>query len=183
MRTNQDRARVVLAAKIITDHVKDLSDTDRKELFDALEQADSTGMKVKTDDGIELGTISHTPNRPTAKLIDEKAFTAWVKANRPDQIREVVDKPYRDKVLKDATKEGIAVDTETGEVIPGIEMRESKGYISVRENDAGRNLGKALLLSGGLLQLGQGPVEPADQPVVDAADISSWPGLDDGSTW
>lgn len=183
MRTNQDRARVVMAAKLVTDHVKDLADTDRKELFDALAAADSTGMKVKTDDGIELGTISHVPDRPTAKVVDEKTFTAWVKANRPDQIREVVDKPYRDKVLKDATKEGIAVDAETGEVIPGIELRETRGYISVRENEAGRNLAKAMLLRTGLLQLGQAPAESDTPVVVDAADISQWPGLDEGSTW
>lgn len=183
MRTNQDRARVVLAAKLVTDHVKQLSDADRKELFDALSAADSTGMTVRTDDGVELGTISHVSAKPVAKLVDEKAFTKWVKANRPDQIREVVDKPYKDALLKAATKEGVAVDTETGEVIPGIELQESTGYISVRENEAGRTLAKALLLQGGLLKLGQGPAEPADQPVVEAADISRWPGLDDGSTW
>ena len=183
MRTNQDRARVVMAAKIVTDHVKALSEMDRKELFDALAAADSTGMKVKTDNGIELGTISHVPDRPNAKVVDDKAFTAWVKANRPDQIREVVDKPYKDAILKAATQEGVAVDAETGEVIPGIELRTSSGYISVRENDAGKNLAKALLLRGGLLQLGQAPAEDESPVVVETADISEWPGLDEGSTW
>lgn len=183
MRTNQDMARVVLAAKLVTDHVKQLADADRKALFDALAAADSTGMTVRTDDGVELGTISHVAEKPVAKLTDEKAFTNWVKQNRPDQIREVVDKPYKDAVLKVATKEGVAVDTETGEVIPGIELRDARGYISVRENDAGRNLAKALLLQNGLLKLGQGPAATEEQPVVEASDISSWPGLDDGSTW
>lgn len=183
MRTKQDLARVVMAAKLVTDHVKDLSDSDRKALFEALEADDTERMTVRTDDGIELGKIVHHRGAEKARLVDETAFTAWVKKTHPDMIREVVDEPYRKKVLKDAEAEGVAVDGNTGEVIPGIELRESGGYISVRANDAARNLAKAMLLRGGLLQLGQAPAEDDPPVVVDAADISTWPGLDEGSTW
>lgn len=180
MRTNQDLARTVMAAKLLTDLVKDMADSDRRALVDALASGDIERFTVRGADGTDLGKIVHVAGKPKAKVVDRAAFTAWVKANRPDQIREVVDAPYEKVVLKTATVEGIAVDTETGAAIPGIELVDSTGYISVRENDAARNIAKAAVVGHRLLSLGVAPPETSPPAQVDVDD--DW-GMSDGDDW
>lgn len=177
-------ARVALAAKVIGDHLKTLAEGDRETLRELLAVEDVDRMTIRADDGTELGKITRTGRTPKASITDEAAFMAWVKANRPDQIRTIVDTEYRRAVIKRAAADGIAADPETGEVIPGIEVGESEGGIRVTDNAASRNLGKALLLGHNVLQLGQAKTAPA-RPVVDAPDVADWAGLDEigGDPW
>lgn len=170
-----------MAAKLLTDLVKDMADGDRRALVDALAAGDVERFTVRGADGTDLGKIVHVAGKPKAKVVDRAVFTAWVKENRPDQIREVVDVPYERAILKTATAEGIASDAETGEAIPGIELVDSTGYISVRENEAARNIAKAAVVGHRLLSLGAAP--PEKSPPTQSVDVDDDWGMDDGDDW
>lgn len=175
-------ARTVMAAKMIADQVKDLAAADRVALHEVLTNEDVNNLTVRAGDGTELGKVVRVAGSTAAKVTDERAFFAWVKANRPDQLRTIIDPEFRRAILKCATAEGLAADAETGEVIPGIEITETAGHISVKDNDAAKNMAKAVILGGGLLALGQ--AKPA-RVVEETADIAEWPGLDSagGDDW
>ena len=57
---------------------------------------------------------------------DEDKLLPWLRANKPEMVREKVTYNIDKKAVKDkvSVNEGTAVDQETGEVIPGIAVQE-----------------------------------------------------------
>jgi hypothetical protein len=166
-------AVAIMASNLITGEMKARSERD--ELAEILENADVGAVPVRDADGVQLGTASLVGGKPTAKVIDEGAFLGWVKANHPDQVREIVDLAYRNKLMKAAESAGVGVDPSTGELIPGVEVGESKQYARVTPNTEARERIKGLIHKSGLLQLTEAApiVEVRPEPVVGFA------GLDD----
>jgi hypothetical protein len=76
------------------------------------------------NDDVDYGTVVCTPGRRSAAIVNDDAFTAWV------------------------------VDKETGEVIPGMAMRQGDPYLTVRPSSDAKERMKTSLASHGLLMLG-----------------------------
>ena len=78
--------------------------------------------------GLDLGTVSVTDPQPreVLKITDEKAFTAWVKANHPDVIVETVAPWFS------ATANLTALIAHTGEMPDGVEITERVGSPTVQ---------------------------------------------------
>jgi hypothetical protein len=138
-----------------------------QEALDA--QAAASGAKsfdAKLPGGVTVGTVTLTGGGTAAAVTDTAAFTEWVRERYPSEmtvriVREVRE-AWQADLLARATAAGAAVDTDTGEEIPGVEIRPSRARShSVRFAKDGRALvGEAWRT--GLL----GPVLPAIAPAA-----------------
>ena len=72
-------------------------------------------------------------------------------------IRTIVDPAYVKAVLKDAAKDGDAVDKATGEVIPGIDVYDTDGYVRFEISTEARDRMAALLSASELMALTRTP--------------------------
>jgi hypothetical protein len=150
----KDIAKRVVAAKLVGDEIKNIEKAAKAEL---LKQMNDLGVRTLDveDDGVKLAAISKAKGRTTA-TVDESALLAWVKANRPDQIREVVEPAYINALKKLAEEHGAAVDEATGEVIPGIEVETGDPTVSTRPTAEAKALMRDLLKGSSLLELAGG---------------------------
>lgn len=148
--------RRVIAAKLVADELKDIERAAKADLMELADATGATSFTAKDDDGTKLGTVSKSEGRVSAKVVDDDALLAWVKANRPDQLRQVVEDAYVKALLKTAVENGDAVDERTGEVIPGIEVTQAAPFVSARPTAEAKALMKGLLASSTLLELAGG---------------------------
>lgn len=151
--------RRVIAAKLVADELKNIEKAAKAEAVKLSEATGATTFTVKDDDGTKLGTVSVSDGKKTAKVSDESALLAWVKANRPDQLRYVVEPAYIDALKKLAVEHGSAVDKDTGEVIPGIEVTEGDPFASARPTAEAKALMHDLLAGSSLLELAGGETD------------------------
>lgn len=100
------------------------------EFLSQMEEGDAKAATLP--DGVRLGKVTKSGGKQTPTVTDEKAFLAWVQKNHPTEIETTVRPAFRDKVLASAKTHGTAVDTTTGEVIPGVELRTGNPYITFR---------------------------------------------------
>jgi hypothetical protein len=173
-------AVAIMAGKLLTDGLKGTAE--RAELAELMAAEDRPKATVRDADDVELGTATLCGGKEKAKVVDELALLAWVKENRPDQLRSIVEPAYVKALLKIADAEGVAVDEETGEVIPGIELVETGTYVTVKPNDLARERMDALVAESGLLQLTKARRVVAELPAVEGP---AFAGLDDeeASPW
>lgn len=99
-----------------------LADT-KRDLADIMDEGDRSYAIV---DGDKIGTVSVSSPEVKPAITDPAAFTAWVKANKPDAIEETVADWYK------ATANLAAVIAKTGEVPDGVEMVAGAPTVSVR---------------------------------------------------
>lgn len=94
-------------------------------------------------DGTKVGTVGRSKVIQVAAVTDMKAFTEWVKANRPDEIIQpepFVRASYLEHVKETAKRHGAPIDEATGEIIPGIELRDGTAMYRVTATDEGREI-------------------------------------------
>lgn len=167
-------AVAVMAGKLITDELKGRAE--RAELVEILAGADVQQAPVRDADGVELGKVSLCGGTAKAKVVDEAGLLRWVKANRPDQIREIVEPAYVRALLKEVDAEGAAVDQDTGEVIPGFELVQGEPFVKVTPNATSKDRMSALIHDSGLLQLTKARRVVAELPAEPSV---TFEGLDD----
>lgn len=161
MTSMQEAARTTMAAKLISDAVAAEHKPVKAELLDTMTAAGAERVRVTDADGDNLGTVSLSAGRASAKLTDPAAFTAWVAERYPSEMVQAVRGSFTGKVLEQATALGEAVDQATGEVIPGVEIVTGDPYVTVRPNDLARTRMRAMLLASGLLELPAGAGDAA----------------------
>ena len=83
-------------------------------------------------DGTRLGKVTKAAGKATPQVVDEAAFLAWVQKNHPTEIQQSIRPAFREKILSTVKAHGQAVDDSTGEIVPGIELRQGNPYISFR---------------------------------------------------
>lgn len=72
----------------------------------------------------DLATVTLPVSRETAYVADLEALTKWAAARHPAEMEETLRPAFVAALLSRlATADGIAVDHETGEVIPGVGVR------------------------------------------------------------
>lgn len=82
--------------------------------------------------GEKVGTITWVPATTRFRVSDEAAFAEWVLANHPTEVRTVlqVRSVWQTVYLKDGLRAqgAVAIDRETGEIVPGVEAFDSAAY-------------------------------------------------------
>lgn len=148
-------ARVALAAKLITDWAK-THVTDAKHITEQLmNDVGADRVKVADDDGTELGSITITKGHRTAHISDPDAFHAWVMQRYPQHVHIIptIEPRWLERTLNTASKLGTPVDTDTGEVIPGITITDGAPYLVTRSTNEAKQRMSELIDASGLLAL------------------------------
>ncbi|MGH3518822.1 MAG: hypothetical protein ACRDQ7_15670 [Haloechinothrix sp.] len=148
-------ARAALALNALAGSVLDEQTSARAVAFHRLAVSGAERVRVKDDDGEELGSVSLTKGRVSARVADQDAYMQWVAKRYPEQVEtvQVVRSAFTERVLNTAKATGVPVDTETGEVIPGVEVSDGSPGITIRPNAVAKERMRALLADAGLLAL------------------------------
>ena len=152
----KDTARRAIAATLITGLVKSEGDHYKAELLAAFNESGAERVRVTDVDGTDLGSVSKSKGRISARVTDEAALLEWVKVNHPEHILRQVNATYRDQLLAVAKTGGDPIDPETGELVPGIEIFEGDPSVSARPTPEAKDRMRALLAGSGLLEIGRG---------------------------
>jgi hypothetical protein len=99
-------------------------------------------------DGTEVAKISLVTPDPAATVIDDEAFTAWVRQHHPDHITRRFVTEVRPAFVKSLLAEMTAAgaprwcDQETGEVheVPGVQLQPRAAYHRTTFSKDGRDL-------------------------------------------
>jgi len=149
----RDQAEQILVARLVEDHVKARGKGARVSLLADMAAAGAERVRVTGPDGTDYGTVSTTSGRLSAKVVDPKALAAWVVERYPDRMVTVPDPDFVDRLLHAAKARDIAVDPETGEPVPGIEVTRGDPGISTRPTTAARDRMADLLTDSTWLRL------------------------------
>jgi DNA primase len=126
------------ALKTLLDHVKDAYDDARKTTRAALEAAaDETGVRqvaVSLPDGPDVATVSLSSGEAAARVVDEDAYTAWVRDHYATEVERKfvtsVRQAFTDRLLKEMTAAGAAeyADPDTGVIheVPGVAIAPAR---------------------------------------------------------
>lgn len=137
----RELAAKVLLAKILGDHIGSLIKDSKADLV--LEMAPGDRVAVGPDalgGAAQLGAVTMTRGRQVAKVLDRKAFLAWVLKHHESETYVEVRPAFERYILDVALAEGIAVDRETGEVIPGVQIVDSDPYLMVKPTNEAREV-------------------------------------------
>lgn len=119
----QSAAQRVAVAKAVGDMLRRVTVEARGDFTAAAQEAGVVSVRVHLPAG-ELGMVTMTRGRSTPVVADERAFLAWVTEHAPGEVVTAVRDSYRRHVL-DQVKQ-------TGELPPGVEMRDGDPYPTVR---------------------------------------------------
>lgn len=165
----QPAARRITALRVLESLLKEEIDPARADAREAMETLGAERVRVGDETGTNLGSVSLSAGRVTARVADERALLEWVRRNHPTEVQTVeVIRPAFVKVLLDGAVakadpgEPTAVGPD-GEVLPGVEVVHGQPYVSVRPTTEAKERMRGLLASSGLLQLTSGtPGEVAE---------------------
>lgn len=152
----QDAARTTMAAKLISEAVASEHKPVKSGLLAQMLDAGVERIRVTDDDGMNLGSLTVVCGQAKARVVDERAFAAWVASRYPGELVQRVQPAFTQKLLDAATEVGEPVDTTTGEVVPGVELAAGEPYLSCRPTPDARARMRDTLLSSGLLSLPAG---------------------------
>lgn len=143
MTTEQERLNAghAVVAKVMSEQIADIVKEVRAVVEPSLEPEEKVSATLP--DGTRVGTVSRTKVIQTAAVTDMAAFTEWVLKNRPDEIihpEPFVRASYLEHVKESAKRHGKAIDETTGEIIPGIELRDGTAMFRVTPTDEGREV-------------------------------------------
>jgi hypothetical protein len=101
-------------------------------------------LSAALPDGAVVAAVTLTSGRTTASVADIGAYEEWVRATHPEQIETVpattrINPDFTARLTSAARKVGVAVDAETGEVVPGIEVTTGDPYPMVKLADDARD--------------------------------------------
>lgn len=138
------------AITVIADAAKDAKDRLRDEFAQALNAVGADAAKAALN-GTEVAKVSLVSPKPSPTVLDETAFTNWVKANREDEIVESVRESYRKHVMENIVLvDGEAIYTGTGEVLKFVSFKQRESYVSTRFATGGREVITDAFASGEL---------------------------------
>lgn len=123
----QTTTRQLAAIKVLQDLINERGRTARSEALELMSDIGAERVRVSMPDGAVLGTVTISQGRHTARVIDERAFLAWVRANAPSEVIETVRESYRKTLLKNIES--------TGEIPAGVELHHGEPYPTVRLAD------------------------------------------------
>jgi hypothetical protein len=153
--------------KVVQNDVKAVFDETRAALEPRLDADESVAALLP--DGTRIGSVKRSKAKRTPVVTDEAAVLAWVRENRPEEIVESVRPAFVEYLKGQARKHGEAVYEATGEIVPGVEMREgAPSYLPQPDPAMVPVIRQKLaeLIGGGLLALpGAEPAAPDSEDV------------------
>lgn len=156
----QAAARRVVAAKLIGDALKEEADQARKSTLELMDQLGAERVRVTDESGANLGSVSVAAGRVSVRVVDERAFVAWVAKNHPSELVQVVRESFKEKVLASAKAKAEPGDNTAvgpdGEVVPGLEVVHGTPYVTTRPTAEARERMRDLLRGSGLFELTSG---------------------------
>jgi hypothetical protein len=101
-------------------------------------------LSAALPDGTVVAAVTLTSGRVTAAVADVDRYEAWVRVNHPEAIETVpaterINPDFTARLTSAARKIGVAVDAETGEVVPGIEVTTGDPYPMVKLTEDARD--------------------------------------------
>jgi len=128
------------AITVIADAAKEAKDRLRDESAQALNAVGADAAKAALN-GTEVAKVSLVSPKPSVSVSQEQAFTKWVKQNWSTEIEETVRDSFRKVILEKIDNDnGVAVFTETGEVLDFISFKQREAYVSTRFATGGREV-------------------------------------------
>jgi len=144
-----------LAFRLIQDRLKDADSENRRAVAEAFPVKDRAVVWLPLNgEDVEVGHVRKDPGSKTASVVSMTELIDWCEANYPTEVEEYQPAPvtrvrpaFLDKLLAQAKADGAAVDPRTGEVVPGIDVRQGDPKILVvggKTNEAKAALVEAL---------------------------------------
>lgn len=149
-------ARSAMAAQLLSSVIAAEYKPVKADLLGEMVDAGVERVGVTSDDGAKLGSVSVTPGRTSARVVDDRAFLAWVADRYPQEVVQMVRESFTRMILEAAAAADAPVDVKTGEVLPGVEIVSGEPYLTVRPNADAKVRMRETLLASGLLQLPAG---------------------------
>lgn len=144
------------ALKTLADDVGEALTASKTALKDGMAAVGADRVTARLPDGTKVASLPLAGGESRARVTGAAAFLAWVTANRPDMLDTVVRPAYVKAVLDQANTAGAAVDTGSGEVIPGVTFEPTTQYVAVsfakgtQPGDGGREAIRAAWRTGEL---------------------------------
>jgi hypothetical protein len=149
-------ARSAMAAQLLSSVITAEHKPVKADLLAAMLDVGAERVRVTDDDGANLGAVSLVAGSPKARVVDERAFLAWVVDRYPGEVVQMVRESFSRMLLEGATAAGEPIDKSTGEVVPGVEIVAGEPYLTVRPEPTAKARMREMLLGTGLLQLPAG---------------------------
>jgi len=138
------------AITVIADAAKDAKDRLRDEFAQALNAVGADAAKAALN-GTEVAKVSLVSPKPSPTILDEAAFTRWVKENWEHEIVESVRESFRKHVMENiVSNNDEAVYLRTGEVLKFVSFKQRESYVSTRFATGGREVITEAFASGEL---------------------------------
>lgn len=102
-----------------------------------LEAANATGLDLRAVDvalgDLPMAAVTVSPVKEVGRIADMYVFAKWVAARHPEELIPAVRPSFIAAVeaMSDAEEDGVAVDKETGEIIPGVGKVKTGGELRV----------------------------------------------------
>jgi len=126
-----DAALNAAVLKTLADEVETALTAAKQSVMGGLAGSGTDRAVAVLPDGTKVASLPLAGGETKARVADPGALLAWMEANRPGEIVKTVRPDTVKAILAAANKEGRAVDTATGQVIPGIEFAPTTPYVSV----------------------------------------------------
>ena len=148
--------------KALTDRLKAARGQLDEEARRELEPGDR--VTVKLPSGERVGSVTLAQGRATARVVDERAFIAWVAEHYPHELVQAVRESFKRTVLDMVRHEGGWLDTTTGELVevPGVEVTVGDPYPTVRLTQDAPQLIAEAWQRGDLAELVGGVLQPRE---------------------
>lgn len=142
--------------KVLTDELKKAKAASDCEIRDGWRPGDR--LTATLPGNADLGTVTLANGAKKAHLADEAAYEEWVRKVHPEAIETVpattrINPEFTDRLMAAARKLGVAVDAETGEQVPGIEVTQGDPYPMVKLTPEARDAVAAAWTRGNLAAL------------------------------
>lgn len=155
----KDTAMALAITATIADAAKEHKDYLRDQLIAQLDElgADATSAEL---DGEKVAKVSRVAGKPKAYITAEHELVWYVEANYKEQTYTKVREAFWTHLqsLLVPTEDGQAINSETGEIVPGVRFKMSTPYVSTRFEKQGREAILEALRNGRLaLDLTEAP--------------------------
>jgi hypothetical protein len=126
--------------KVIGDEIGNRVTAVKEGVKDGFAETGTTQAVPELPDGTKVATVSLAGgSTKSASVTEPNTLLAWVLQHHPGEIEQVIRDSYLKKLLDTAKTEGRAIDPLSGELVPGITVRDSTPYVSVRLRPGGKD--------------------------------------------
>lgn len=135
--TPRELAARAIGERSILEEADALHRETRTALADAMQPGDR--IKVKSEDGTDLGMVYITDPKPVLRVVDPAAFAEWVEANHPDAYVTVTARQLSASWQADLLRRGC---DEAGEVPAGCAEVVGRPTLTVKPTEDARALAR-----------------------------------------